>query len=140
MSVCHIVFLLPHRCKKFFSFITGFFPSVFAPSPALPQAIASSRSKLLSFYGHFINKSSVSVTQAFTHLAISMQFSFQALILLYEVMELMRFYPVPHTHTNSACISPHFPRQTSTPPSVANLSVFSLASPALLTRGNLFKD
>lgn len=105
MSVCHIVFLLPHRCKKSFSFITGFFPSVFAPSPALPQAIASSRSKLLSFYGHFINKSSVSVTQAFTHLAISMQFSFQELILLYEVMELMRFYPVPHTHKLSMYLS-----------------------------------
>jgi len=43
-------------------------------------------------------------------------------------------------HTHNLSISPHFPRQTFSPPSsVANLYVFSLASPALLTRGNLFK-
>lgn len=137
---------LPYHCKMSFSLITLFLCFIFPfsvicfcphrqpshnPLPALAVTF-------LPLYGHFINKSSVSVTQAFTHLAIGMQFSFQALILLYEVMELMRFYPVPPTHNLS--ISPHFPRQTSTPPSVANLSVFSLASPALLTRGNLFKD
>jgi len=123
-------------------YISLFCPSILPPSPAFLQHHAEHLCFCSIFFLCFMVMSltnlTVSVTQAFTHLAIGMQFSFQALILLYEVMELMRFYPIPPStqpqHPSS------LPPPTSTPPSVENLSVFSLASLALHTRGNLFKD
>ncbi len=89
-------------------FISLFCPSLFAPITSFPTTPCTTSPLLQNlFFCRFMVMSltnlAVSVTQAFTHLAISMQFSFQALILLYEVMELMRFYPVP-PHTTSASL------------------------------------
>ncbi len=122
-------------CPSLFATITSFPTTPYRTSPLLLYFIIFI---LFRFMVMSLTNLAVSVTQAFTHLAIGMQFSFQALILLYEVMELMRFYPIPPPtqpqHPSS------LPPPTSTPPSVENLSVFSLASLALHTRGNLFKD
>lgn len=100
-------------------FISLFRPSLFAPSPAFLRHHAQPLRFCCNFFIFFayfmvmsLTNLAVSVAQAFTHLAIGMQFSFQALILLYEFMELMRFYPpAPHTHTHNLSIPPRFPHQ-----------------------------
>lgn len=139
---------LPYHCKMSFFFYHTIFMFYFSffcylflpPSPALPQPIASSRCKICTALWSF-HQQIFSLSHSGLHPPC-----YRYAVLVPSVDPPLRGHgvdallscPPPHTHNLS--ISPHLPHQTSTPPSVANLSVFSLASPALLTRGNLFKD